>query len=133
MPTVTYEPYANARFGFSVDVPSFFVASPPPTNGDGQEWTWGTNAQMTAWGMYNSASLPVDCDATRKGVTARRATASSCWLTGKESGKIYWEKTVLAGGGDGRLYGLTLEYDERLKEAFDPVVAHVNASWQYPR
>ena len=61
MPPLAYEAYGNGRFGFLVDVPVFFVASPPPTNGDGQEWTWGAHAQLTAWGMYNSASLPVDC------------------------------------------------------------------------
>jgi hypothetical protein len=132
VPPLTYVRYVNARFAFSIDAPAFFHAEPPPTNGDGQEWTWGGHATMMASGMNNPslriADLCKDAPSDRKGVKARRMSKATCWVTGLDAGKIYWEKTVLSGPF---LFSLRLEYDEALKAAFDPIVAHVNASWHY--
>jgi hypothetical protein len=131
VPPLRYETYGNARFSFSVDVPTFFVAQPAPTNGDGLTWTWGGHAKMTAAGM-NSVSLPMAelCKdyRTRPGVKSTSITKKSCWVTGTDAGRIYWERTVLSGDF---LFELSLDYDARLKKRFDPLVAHVNASWKY--
>jgi hypothetical protein len=59
-------------------------------------------------------------------VSAHRETKNTCWATGKKEGFIYWERIVLRGGV---LYSLDFQYRESLKEAMDPIVAHVNASW----
>jgi hypothetical protein len=132
-PALVYARYGNPRFGFSVDVPTFFAASPPPTNGDGQEWTWGGRATMTASGMNAMGMTTKEgCagDAKRKGMTAHSLTATDCWVTGRDGGRIFWEKTQLAGDV---VYSLRFDYEERLKDAFDPLVAHVNASWRVPK
>ncbi len=132
VPPLTYVEYGNPRFAFSVDAPAFFHEEPAPTNGDGQEWTWGSHARMTASGMHGGfmtiadlCQRPPDEKARRK---ARTETKTMCWVTGVTGGRIYWEKTVLSGPF---LYSLRFEYDEALKTAFDPLVAHVNASWHY--
>jgi len=46
--------YENHRFGTSVDVPATgFDASPPPTNGDGQEWlSVDGQAQILVYGSF---------------------------------------------------------------------------------
>ncbi|HEY3817536.1 MAG TPA: hypothetical protein VGL81_10210 [Polyangiaceae bacterium] len=130
VPPLVYQRYGNPRFDFWVDVPAFFVASPPPTNGDGQQWTWGDRATMTSSGMYASSPTALrdlcDDDAKAKSVTSHSMTATDCWVTGKDAGKIYWQKTRLA---KGVFYSLRFEYDESLGQAFDPLVAHVDASW----
>jgi hypothetical protein len=135
VPALTYRPYANARFGFVVDVPTFFRPSRPPTNGDGQEWTWGAHATMTASGMNNAASLTTqdlckDDFAKRHGATAKSITATTCFVSGRDAGKIYWEKTRLAGDV---IHSLRFAYDESLKQPFDPLLTHVDASWKTPR
>lgn len=130
LPPLAYGRYGNPRFAFWVDVPTFLKASPPPTNGDGQEWTWGARATMTASGM-NDAGMTMQelCagDAKKKGATAHTITATTCWVTGKDAGKVFWERIQLV---HDVFYSLRFEYDEPLKDAFDPVVAHVNASWK---
>jgi hypothetical protein len=132
VPPLGYVTYANSRFAFSVDVPTFFAANPAPTNGDGLTWTWGNYAQMTAAGMNNALQMTTEelCKdyRTRPGVKSASITKKSCWVTGVDAGGIYWQRTVLAGDF---LFELSIRYDERLKKRFDPLVAHVNASWKY--
>jgi hypothetical protein len=132
MPPLTYENYKNARFLFSVDVPAFFHTEPSPTNGDGQEWTWGSRAKMIASGMHRMSLTTDDlCKedfAKRKGVKAKSITKNGCWITGIDAGQVYWERRVLSGEF---LYSLSFAYDESVRGAFDPLVSHVNASWVY--
>jgi hypothetical protein len=126
-----YTTYSNSRFLFSVDVPTFFVAEPPPTNGDGLTWKWGSRATMSAAGMNNdSLSTAELCKdyRTRAGVKSTSITKTSCWVTGVDAGRVYWERAVLSGDF---LFELSLSYDEHLKQRFDPLVAHINASWKY--
>jgi hypothetical protein len=128
-----HQQYGNGRFGFSVDYPALFNAEPAPTNGDGQEWKWGKRATMTASGMYSpdeAAGQPFCPDylAKKKGLLSKTFTKTSCWITGKDAGKIFWEKYELSKGTN---YSLRFEYDDDLKEYFDPIVAHVNTSWKY--
>jgi hypothetical protein len=55
-------------------------------------------------------------------------TKTTCWVTGLDAGRIYWERTVLSGDF---VFELSLSYDARLKKQFDPLIAHINASWHY--
>jgi hypothetical protein len=66
----------------------------------------------------------------KKGVTTKVMNPTMCWISGEDAGKIYWEKTVLA---NDVFYSLRFEYDETLKDGFDPLVTHVNASWKHPK
>jgi hypothetical protein len=133
VPPLTYRPYTNTRYGFFVDAPTFFKPSPPPTNGDGQEWTWGGRSTMTASAIHNPGSMTMQemCkeDLERKGTTMKSVSATTCLVSGKDAGKVYWQRTLLSGDV---FYSLRLVYDERLKEDFDPLVTHVNASWKVP-
>jgi hypothetical protein len=133
LPSVRYERYTNTRYAFSLDAPTFMKPSPPPTNSDGQEWTWGPWITLTAWGMHNMASdtgveVCTHNAEGRAGISGRRANKSTCWLTGTEGRTIFWEKTIVS---PSFLFGLSFRYDARLKEAMDSVVTHVNASFEY--
>jgi hypothetical protein len=134
VPKPTYKGYSNPRFNFVVDYPTFFTAQPAPENGDGQEWRWGSRAKMTAWGMNNSdQSLKDLCNEAakaKKGVSGKNVTKDACFITGKEGGKIFWEKRELSSDV---LYGLSLEYDEDIKAPFDPIVTHVSASFKHAK
>ena len=43
-----YEPYANARFHFGLDVPTSFNALDEPDNGDGMVWRFGNSGVIAA-------------------------------------------------------------------------------------
>ena len=130
LPAFTYRPYSNGRFGFAVEVPSFFVPSRPPDNDDGQEWKWGSRATLTAAGMYAFEPIAESCERLFKetaGLTYKSSTTTSCVATGSANGKIHWARTALS---KGVMFDVWLDYDESLKAAFDPIVEHVSASWK---
>jgi hypothetical protein len=123
-----YEPYVNPRFGFSLDAPKALTSMPPPTNGDGLQWRLGTLVAMTASGMYSPYEGAPKCASTPS-VTGHRETKNTCWATGKRGRYIFWERSIVK---DGVLFSLRFQYEESLKEAMDPIVGHVNASWKQP-
>jgi len=129
--TIGYDTYTNGRFGFGVEYPTFMSREPEPTNQDGQAWTFGGRATMTAWGMHawpgmKPSELCADAAGDSGAATASRSSKDRCWITGKHGDRIFWERRVVSRG---TLFGLSLEYDEDLKTAFDPIIAHVSASW----
>ncbi|HEX4512717.1 MAG TPA: hypothetical protein VH054_04250 [Polyangiaceae bacterium] len=121
-----YDAYANFRYGYTIDVPLSFVASPDPTNKDGRQWRLGHLAAMTVNGKRGD-DLVLSCPQSPD-VTAHTETATSCFATGKRDSTIFWERDALARGA---LYTLRIQYSETVKAAMEPVVAHVSASWQF--
>ena len=122
-----YDPYANPRFGFTLDVPKALTAMPEPENGDGLQWRLGNLIAITASGMNWMPEIGLSC-ASSKNVTGHEATKTSCWATGKRDGMIYWEKEAVSRD---TLFSLRFEYAESLKTQMDPIVKHVNASWKF--
>jgi hypothetical protein len=123
-----YERYGNPRFGFWLDAPKTLVAMEAPTNGDGQQWRLGKRVAMTASGMYSPYDGAPEC-ASSANVTGHRETKNMCWATGKRGGYIFWERSIVK---NGVLFSLRFQYEDSLKEAMDPIVGHVNASWKQP-
>lgn len=121
-----YDSYANPRFGFSLDVPRALDAMPEPTNGDGLQWRLGHLISITASGMNFMPDLGIPFCAVSKNVSAHSESKSGCFSTGKRGGYIFWERHVIARDVD---FSLRFEYAESLKNAMDPIVTHVNASW----
>jgi hypothetical protein len=122
-----YARYRNGRFGFSLDVPTAFVADEPPFNGDGQRWRIPGLVAVVSSGFPAIPELGPSCP-NSKHVLARSETSTSCWATGKRDGFIFWERSVIAAGVD---YSLRFQYVESLKEQMDPIVTHVNKSWTF--
>ncbi len=121
-----YDAYANGRYGYTLDVPLSFVASPDPTNKDGRQWRLGHLAAMTVNGK-RGGDLALSCPQSSD-VTAHTETPTSCFATGKRDSTIFWERDALARG---TLYTLRIQYSETVKASMEPVVAHVSASWQF--
>jgi hypothetical protein len=122
-----YEAYANGRYGYTVDVPESFVAMPDPMNQDGRHWRLGRLAAVTVSGKKADADTKVSCPSSPD-VMEHGEKATACWATGKHDGWIFWQREALA---HGTLYLLQIQYVETLKVSMDPIVKHVNASWQY--
>jgi hypothetical protein len=124
-----FDPYANPRFGFSLDVPRALDAMPAPDNGDGMQWRLGSLVSMTASGMNYMPELGGTPLCTiSKSVVAHNESKSGCFSTGKHDGFIFWERYVIARD---IVFSLRFQYAESVKGAMDPIVTHVNASWKH--
>lgn len=121
-----YDAYANGRYGYTVDVPLSFVASPDPTNKDGRKWRLGHLVAMSVSGKRGE-NLVLSCPRSPD-VTAHTETTTSCSSTGKRDSTIFWEREALSRG---TLYTLRIQYLDTVKAAMDPIVAHISASWQF--
>ena len=51
----SYERYENRKFGFTVDLPTFFTRRPPDADGRGQPFEYGGKARVRAWASTNSS------------------------------------------------------------------------------
>lgn len=120
-----YDAYANGRYGYTVDVPLSFVASPDPTNKDGRKWRLGHLVAMTV-DAKRGPDLVLSCPHSPD-VTAHKETETSCFVSGKRDSTIFWEREVLSRG---TLYVLRIQYLDTVKATMEPIVAHINASWQ---
>jgi hypothetical protein len=121
-----YDAYANGRYGYTVDVPLSFVASPDPTKKDGRQWRLGHLAAMTV-DAKRGPDLVLSCPHSPD-VTAHKETETMCFATGKRDSAIFWEREALSRG---TLYTLRIQYLETVKGTMEPIVAHINASWQF--
>ena len=52
-PAYSWSTVANARYGFTVEVPAFFKAGPESTNGDGHRFSYG-EATIAVWAGWAS-------------------------------------------------------------------------------
>ncbi|MEI7893324.1 MAG: DUF898 family protein [Myxococcales bacterium] len=128
----SFETYRNDKYGYQVDVATV-LTNPTPFEGDaGRQWTYGERGLMNVaaisgkgWTIgewYQAASR-------EPGFTAGTVQTDWFFKTGRISGRIFWQKSILRADV---LYTARLEYDEARKVFFDPIVARVAASLQAP-
>jgi len=122
-----YDAYANGRYGYTVDVPLSFVAMPDPMNmnKDGRQWRLGHLAAMSISATRDN--LVLKCPRSPD-VTTHKETETSCFATGKVDSTTFWEREVISRGA---LYTLRIQYLDSVKPSMDPIVTHINASWQF--
>jgi hypothetical protein len=122
-----YDAYANGRYGYTVDVPLAFVAMPDPMNmnKDGRQWRLGHLAAMSVSGTRDN--LVLKCPHSPD-VTTHKETESSCFSTGKRDATTFWEREVITRNA---LYTLRIQYLDSVKASMEPIVTHINASWQF--
>ena len=122
-----YDAYANGRYGYTVDVPLSFVAMPDPMNmnKDGRQWRLGHLAAMSIDATRDN--LVLKCPKSPD-VTMHKETETSCFATGKRDATTFWEREVISRNA---LYTLRIQYLDTVKAAMEPIVTHINASWQF--
>ena len=85
---------------------------------------------MRAWGAVNSSGMSAKAYyedwARRPGVTDKKLDGNAWFVTGKDNGKIYFSRCVLA---DKFLTVIDLEYEEALAAWFAPMREHIVASF----
>jgi hypothetical protein len=143
-----WQPYVNARFGFSIDVPTGFLRQlPPPPNGDGLAFE---NADRTVhvavFGAMNALELSFDQyfqaaldDRNLGRVTYKRKTDSWYVLSGyrnvdtPDGGQEMIFYTRIAIDEDGTaISGLNMLFPPSLKQFMDPIVSRMSRSLEPP-
>jgi hypothetical protein len=125
----TYERYDNRRFGFSVDVPTFFARKAADGDGRGQPFEYGKVAKVRAWAMYDNPPMTADqlyADWTRRDGVTFKALAVNTWVVrGKSGGRQFYSRSILA---DGIVTTVEVSYAPELNDALEPILARMGAS-----
>ena len=130
-PPVTYVPYANARFGFAVERPSFLLPQAPPENGDGREFRAGGIVMRVYASLNVDGSTPTSAlrAAIPKGVKPDLAVIKAGWyaLSYVDKRVVHYEKTFVS-----RTKHTTVEFEYPTAQGarMGPVVTHVVRSFR---
>jgi hypothetical protein len=120
--------YANARFGYSIDVPPGFVAGGEADNGDGQVFASPT-ARLTIFGG-NIVEGDFEAEARQRrqwatdegwGLTYQVSTPAAASFSGKRGSRILYTRLIALCGGT-QFAMFSLDYSTTDLRAFDPVV-----------
>ena len=123
---VAYLTYTNDRFHFTIDYPDFMTKNPAAANNAGQSFSFRSRASMRAWGAPNSSNMSVQAlfeDWARRPGVLYKTQQDTWWIvSGKDRGRWYHSKSFLAGPN---LVSVMIEYDDAIKESFEPVAKHI--------
>ena len=124
-----YERYVNHKYGFSVDLPTFFVKKTGDADGRGQPFEYGSRARVRAWAMFDNPPMNVrqlfDDWTRRDGITFKTLAANTWVVRGRDGGRLYYTRSILA---DGIISTIEISYDRDLAELFEPILARTGAS-----
>lgn len=129
-----YDAYENARYRFSLPIPSGLSANPPPVDGDGRSFVRSVGgARIVAYGSINFSNVPTmqrfsdaKADARARGVDLTYESVADDWfvLSGLNDDRVTYQWMQRARGG--AWVTLDINYDADLKPLLDPVTRHVS-------
>lgn len=129
-----YKTYSNARFGYTISYPSdLLTPQGEADNGDGQIFT-DDGVEMRVFGsnMLANGTLQKEYNALVKekgaSVTYKVFKPNFFVVSGKENGKIFYQKTMKGAGG--AFFTFMIEYDETQRQIYDPVVVKMVKSFK---
>ncbi len=129
--TVSYARYVNPRFAFAVDYPTFLELERPPDNGDGQAFRKTEHVIMAASARLAGEDDTLDAlyqeALAHPGVVYKHKGREGFVVSSTAEGGISYTRVIFK---DGIVASLELVYDASLKQAMDPVVARVSASFR---
>ncbi len=128
---VTYRTYSNARYGFSIAYPvGLLVPQGESDNGDGQKFvSRDGSASLTTFGSNRlDRSLQDEFQSAQenRSVTYKVLKRNMFVVSGIQSGKIFYQKTLLRGDV---FKTFIIEYDEQERATFDPITSRIASSF----
>ena len=130
-----YDTYGNARFGYSISYPSNLVAKGEAENGDGQVFeAKDKRAKLTVWGANNALNQSLkeiyngDLKQRGKSVTYKTIGANFYVISGKQNGKIFYQKTMR--NSDDTYSTFIFEYAESKRLTYDKAAAQIAKSFK---
>ena len=126
-----YKTYTNARYGYSIAYPSnLLVAQGEADNGDGQAFRSKDGAaELRVYGSQNlGGGLATAYTEAQAGKDVTYKTMKGNWfvVSGRDGGKIFYQKTMLKGDV---LKSFIIEYDAAQKSVYDAVTMRVARSF----
>ncbi len=135
-----FQTYRNARFGYSVEVPSDFRKGAAPTNNDGRVfYDRMSEGILSVFGMYNvleasPESYAVEREADWKDlkgeVTYRVMRKGWFVLSGTIDGEIFYERVLFSDDRE-TIATLLVRYPESKKERFGAFVTRASRSLRF--
>lgn len=143
-----WQSYVNARYGYSIDIPTGFLRPlPPPPNGDGLGFeNSDRTVHVSVFGAMNALELTFDQyyqaaldDPALGRVTYRRKTDRWYALSGYRSvdlgsgpqEMIFYTRIAIDDAGTA-ISGLNMLFPPSLKEFMDPIVTRMSRSLTPP-
>src|SRR5262245_29890674 len=132
-----YQRYTNLRFGYAVSYPAgVLIPRGESDNSDGQIFRSGDgDAEMRVFGRYNVFDETIKSafqkaaagdDANGRVVTYKVVKRDRYIVSGRQNGRIFYEKTMLKGDV---FKTFMIEYDETANAKYDPITARVSRSF----
>jgi hypothetical protein len=122
-----WEPYVNARFGFTVEIPPGFALVQEADNGDGRTYAKG-EAKLSVWANY-LATGPFEEEVAGRRTAYRqegwdlsydRETTGWASLSGTRAGTILYHRIIAL--CDDAAAAFVLEYPQAMKAEIAPFV-----------
>lgn len=136
---MTYNTYANARFGYSIAYPvGILYPQGEADNGDGQKFlSKDGQATMLVYGghqlddvplsdMYEAASKEKALNGASRNVTMKVLKKDWFVISGYAGGRVFYQKTMLR---NGVIKTFIIEYDRAQKSIYDSITARVSRSF----
>jgi hypothetical protein len=133
--------YANARFGYSIDVPPGFVGQAEATNGDGQVFRDEAGTQvLTVWGgnvieddfESEAARLLTSLEGEGWNITYKASAPDWASFSGTSGDQVIYLRSIALCGGS-HLASFQFEYFVADLAALDPVVNRLVRSFRAGR
>jgi hypothetical protein len=132
-----YQTYANARFGYSISYPAgILIPQGESDNGDGQIFrSRDGKAEMRVFGRYNVQNETLrgafNAAVTGEGGSGREVTykllkGNFYVVSGRQNGKIFYEKTMLKGD---TFKTFMMKYDESESATYNSITSRVSRSF----
>ncbi len=136
----SFQTYRNARFGYSVEVPSDFRKGEAPANNDGRVfYDQLSEGILSVFGMYNALeaspeSYAAEREADWKGlngnVTYRAMRKGWFVLSGTVDGEIFYERVLFSDDRE-TIATILVRYPESEKERFGAFVTRASRSLRF--
>jgi hypothetical protein len=126
-----YKTYTNARYGYSISYPSnLLVPQGEADNGDGQAFrSKDGGAELRVYGSQNLGDgLAGAYKEAQAGKSVTYKTMKGNWfvVSGRDGGKIFYQKTMFKGDV---FKTFIIEYDESQKSTYDAVTTRIARSF----
>ena len=136
----SFQTYRNARFGYSVEVPSDFRKGEAPANNDGRVfYDRLSEGILSVFGMYNAleaspesyaAEREADWEGLNGNVTYRAMRKGWFVLSGTVDGEIFYERVLFSDDRE-TIATLLVRYPESEKERFGAFVTRASRSLRF--
>jgi hypothetical protein len=127
-----WKPYANARYGYRIDIPGNFRPHPAPANNDGRTFTSSDGASLDVYGSNNVThqTLPGAFSEVlaEKGAAVTYKAGGTTWfaVSWRSGGKIFYQKQFI---GSGSLNAFIMAYPTSRRQKYDAVLRHIERSF----